>query len=79
MTQQSINVEGVEYAVSQFSPAVQQAVGIYNTVATDLQKAQLEVIKCQAAMQNIGSQITAAVKEELAAKTTESANEPTVE
>ena len=54
--------------VAQFSPEVQQAVGIYNTFSADLQKAQLDVIKCQAALQNVGSQISAAVKAELEKK-----------
>ena len=64
----SITVDGISYDVAQFSPEVQQAVGIYNTFSADLQKAQLDVIKCQAALQNVGSQISAAVKAELEKK-----------
>lgn len=64
----SINLDGISYDVAQFSPEVQQAVGIYNSFAADLQKAQLEVVKCQSALQNVGQQISAAVKAELEAK-----------
>lgn len=64
----TITLDGVQYAVDQFSPGVVQAVEIYNTFAADLQKSQLEVLKTQAAMQTVGAQITAAVKKELAEK-----------
>ena len=64
----TITLDGVQYAVEQFSPGVVQAVDIYNTFAADLQKSQLEVLKAQAAMQTVGQQITAAVKKELAEK-----------
>jgi len=69
----SITVDGISYDVAQFSPEVQQAVGIYNTFSADLQKAQLDVIKCQAALQNVGSQISAAVKAELEKKAADAA------
>jgi hypothetical protein len=67
MTEQArtITLDGVSYDVAQFTDGVQQAVAIYNTFAADLQKAQLEVVKCQSAMQSVGNQITAAVKKEL--------------
>jgi hypothetical protein len=61
----TITLDGISYDVAQFSEGVQQAVTIYNTFSTDLQKAQLEVIKTQAALQSIGAQITSAVKKEL--------------
>lgn len=64
----SITLDGISYDVAQFSAEVQQAVNIYNLINADLQKSQLEVIKCQSAMQNIGNQISAAVKAELAKK-----------
>lgn len=64
----SITVDGISYDVAQFSQGVQQAVGIYNVFTADLQKAQLEVIKAQAAVQNVGAQISEAVKKELADK-----------
>lgn len=64
----SITVDGISYDVAQFSAEVQQAVTIYNTFAADLQKAQLDVIKCQAALQNVGQQISGAVKAELEKK-----------
>jgi hypothetical protein len=67
MTEQArtITLDGISYDVAQFSEGVQQAVGIYNVFAADLQKAQLEVVKNQAAMQSVGNQISAAVKKEL--------------
>ena len=64
----SITVDGISYDTAQFSPEVQQAVGIYNAIALDLQKSQLEAIKCQAALQTVGNQISAAVKTELEKK-----------
>jgi hypothetical protein len=80
MTEQArtITLDGVSYDVATFSEGVQQAVTIYNTFNADLQKAQLDVVKCQAAMQSVGNQITAAVKKELEAAAT-AANEATVD
>lgn len=65
---QSITLDGISYALDQFSPQVQQAVGIYNAFQGDLAKEQLAVIKTQAAVQNISAQIAEAVKKELADK-----------
>ena len=72
MTEQTktLTLDGVSYEVAQFSEGVQSAVNIYNTFAADLQKAQLEVVKCQSAMQSVGQQISAAVKKELEEKAT---------
>jgi len=64
----TINLDGVSYEVDQFSPGVQQAVSIYNRFALQLQDQQLEVMKTQAALQQVGNQITEAVKKELAEK-----------
>lgn len=64
----TITLDGIAYDLNQFSEGVQQAVGIYNAIQADLNKSQLEVIKCQAAAQNIGTQISEAVRKELAAK-----------
>lgn len=64
----SVTVDNISYDVAQFSPEVQQAVSIYNAFQADLQKAQLEVIKVQAAIQNVGQQLTAAIKTELEKK-----------
>lgn len=63
-----LTIDGVNYDVAQFSDTVQQAVTVYHKFAAELQQAQLEVLKLQAAMQTIGSQIGDAVKKELAAK-----------
>lgn len=64
----SITVDGISYALDQFSQSVQQAVTIYNSFQADLQKAQLDVMKNQAALQSVGAQIGEAVKKELAEK-----------
>lgn len=65
-TPQTINIDGQTYDVSLFSQGVQQAVAIYNKFSADLQNQQLEVMKTQAALQQVGQQITEAVKNELA-------------
>lgn len=72
MTEQTktLTLDGVSYEVAQFSEGVQSAVNIYNAFAADLQKSQLEVVKCQSAMQSVGQQISAAVKKELEEKAT---------
>lgn len=65
---QTITLDGVQYALDQFSAQVVQAVAIYNGFAADLQKEQLAVLKTQSAIQHLGSQISEAVKKELADK-----------
>ena len=68
MTQEqarTINLDGESYDLDQFSPGVQQAVAIYNKFTVQLQDQQLEVMKTQAALQQVGQQITEAVKKEL--------------
>lgn len=64
----TINLDGISYDVEQFSQGVQQAVMIYNKFAGQLQDQQLEVMKTQAALQQVGNQITEAVQKELEAK-----------
>lgn len=64
----TITLDGVSYTLDQFSPAIVQAVSVYNQFGADLQKEQLAVIKSQAAMQSVGAQIAEAVKKELAEK-----------
>lgn len=61
----TITLDGISYDVAQFSEGVQQAVGIYNTFAAQLQAEQLAVLKTQSAMQGLGAQISAAVRKEL--------------
>jgi len=75
---ENITIDGVSYGTEQFSTEVKQAISIYSTISSDLQKAQLEVIKCQSAMQSIGEQVTKAIKAELATQT-ESAPEESAE
>lgn len=62
----TINIDGQSYDVELFSQGVQQAVFIYNKFTAQLQEQQLEVMKTQAALQQVGQQITDAVKKELA-------------
>lgn len=69
----TINLDGTQYDIDQFSPGVQQAVFIYNKFAAQLQDQQLEVMKTQAAIQQVGQQITEAVQKELAEKEAEKA------
>jgi len=69
----TINLDGQQYDIDQFSPGVQQAVFIYNKFAAQLQDQQLEVMKTQAAIQQVGQQITEAVQKELAEKAAEEA------
>ena len=64
----TINLDGISYDIDQFTPGVQQAVMIYNKFAGQLQDQQLEVMKTQAALQQVGNQITEAVQKELATK-----------
>lgn len=66
----TINLDGISYDIAQFSRGVQQAVIIYNKFAAQLQDQQLEVMKTQAALQQVGQQITEAVKKELEDKKT---------
>jgi hypothetical protein len=63
----TINLDGTTYEVDQFSPGIQQAVFIYNKFSAQLQDEQLAVMKTQAALQQVGQQITEAVQNELAA------------
>lgn len=64
----TINLDGESYDLDQFTPGVQQAVAIYNKFSAQLQDQQLEVMKIQAALQQVGQQITETVKKELAEK-----------
>ena len=68
MTEQNrtITLDGVTHDLTKFSLGVQNAVAVYNTFNTELQKEQLAVMKTQAALQSIGAQIAEAVKKELA-------------
>ncbi len=68
METKTITIDGISYAVDQFSQGVQSAIGIYNTFQAELQKEQLAVVKTQSAMQTVGNQIADAVKKELAEK-----------
>lgn len=72
----TINLDGISYNVDQFTKGVQQAVLIYNKFSVQLQDQQLEVMKTQAALQQVGQQITEAVKKELEEKKAEAAGVP---
>jgi hypothetical protein len=79
METKTITLDGISYAVDQFSAGVQSAIGIYNTFQADLQKEQLAVMKTQAALQAVGNQIADAVKKELADKAAAAAATPETE
>lgn len=64
----TITLDGVTYNVADFSQTVQQAINIYNSFTTDLNKLQLEVVKHQAAIQSVSTQIAEAIRKELAVK-----------
>lgn len=76
MEQRTITLDGVTYEVASFSEGVQQAVTIYNTFTADLQKEQLAVVKTQAAIQNIGAQLAAAIRKELDDRAKAEAEQP---
>jgi hypothetical protein len=61
----TITIDGVQHELSKFSQGIQSAVAVYNKFQADLQAAQLEVIKSNAAVQSVANQITEAVKREL--------------
>ncbi len=61
----TITLDGISYDVAQFSEQVQQGVAVYNAIAAQLQGEQLAVIKSQAALQTLGSQLAQAVRKEL--------------
>jgi hypothetical protein len=75
----TLTLDGQSYEIDQFSQGVQQAVFIYNKFSAQLQEQQLEVMKTQAALQQVGQQITDAVKAELAAKESEEQEQPAAE
>lgn len=68
MGPQTINLDGQAYELAQFSQGVQQAAAIYHKFSEQLQDQQLEVMKTQAAMQQVAMQLTETVKRELAEK-----------
>lgn len=63
--QRTITLDGETYDVATFSEGVQQAVGIYNTFASQLQVEQLAVLKTRSAMEGLSNQIAQAVRKEL--------------
>ena len=67
----TLMLDGVQYDTDQFSSVVQQAVGVYNRFAAQLQEQQLEVLKTQAAIAHFSAQIASAVKSELNPEPTE--------
>lgn len=64
----TITLDGISYDVAQFSQQVQQAVAIHSSFSADLKKAQLEVLKTQAALKVVTDQISESVQKELEAK-----------
>jgi hypothetical protein len=58
----TVTIDGITYNTSDFSEDIQRAIQIYNSIQADFAKEQLAVIKSQAALQAIGTQISEAVK-----------------
>lgn len=65
---QSINLDGIEYSLSNFSPEVINLVSLRNSWMAELTKAQLEAKKCECAIKTLDSELVYMVKAELAAK-----------
>ena len=61
----SLTLDGISYDLAQFSDGVQQLVAIYHRLNSQLQDHQLEVMKSQAAMQQVSNQIAEQVRKEL--------------
>ncbi len=59
-----INIEGVPVSVSELSEPVRELIDIYNMWRQDEADARLELMKTQAALQDVSRQIGAKVKEE---------------
>lgn len=68
MQTKTITLDDVQYDLNEFSHAVQHLVAIHNKFSADLQDAQLEVIKNQAALKAAGDQLLEQVKIELLEK-----------
>lgn len=65
MQTKTISLDGVQYDLDRFSHAVQHIVMIHNKFTLDLQEAQLEVMKNQAAIKHVSDQLTEQIKKEL--------------
>jgi hypothetical protein len=64
----TFTLDGISYDVEQFSPGVQQAIGIYHHFNNQLSVERLAVIKTEAALASVGKQIAEAASKELEAK-----------
>lgn len=64
----TFTLDGISYDVTQFSPGVQQAIGIYHKINMDLAAERLAVLKSESALQLIGKQIADAANRELEEK-----------
>ena len=58
----TITVGDKTYDITGFSAEIQNAAMIYNQISNDKTKAQLEVLKCEAALSVIGKQIADAIQ-----------------
>lgn len=68
----TITRDGTSYPVEQFSAEVQHLVAIYNKFQAQLPDLQLEVMKTQAAMNQLNEEIGKYVDKELRAQAVES-------
>lgn len=62
----SLTLDGISYSINQFSPQVQQLTNFYNALFEDQTAETHKLMKTQAAIAQVHSQITELVKFELA-------------
>lgn len=68
MDNRTITLDNVKYAIDQFSDDVKHLVFIHNKFTGQLQDAQLEVMKIQAALSQVSDQLSNQMRTELVEK-----------
>lgn len=68
MDNRTITLDNIKYSVDQFSDDVKHLVFIHNKFTGQLQDAQLEVMKIQAALNQVSEQLSQQMRTELAEK-----------
>ena len=67
---ETFTFEGVEYTVSQFSQDVQNSIALMKLIQQDRAKAEVELVKCNGALETLNQRVSGMVKTELEAKKT---------
>lgn len=65
---ETINVDGVEYAIAQFSTEVKGFINTFNILTAQKQEAQIELFKCDQALNTMNGVLADKIREELEAK-----------